>query len=121
MDGILLPALGVFASICLYVFSLLIPRFRRYALSALTAPFLASVTLLLGGFILADMNPAREYGAAYILNGKEHDPTRMDFFLMFLSAVATFVISGCGAFFIQKYAVSVIGRRLQSRRGRSLQ
>jgi hypothetical protein len=111
MDGILLPIAGLFVSFCFGLFSLVIPRLRRFALAALTAPFLTSVVLLMDGFILADMNPAREYGAAYIPNGREHDPTKLDFLLLLLSVVFTFVISGCGAYFIQKYATRAIRQR----------
>jgi hypothetical protein len=79
MDGILLPVAGLVVSLCLGLTSFVIPRLRRFTLAALTAPFLTSVALLIGGFILADMNPAREYGAAYVPNGREHDPTKLDF------------------------------------------
>jgi hypothetical protein len=119
MDGIGIPLLGALVSFTLFLLSLAIPRFRRFALAALAAPFIASVALLIGSFILADMNPAREYGAAYIPNGREHDPTRMDFFLVFLSGGITFVVSGYVVFVIQKYAAKTIGRRLQGRRARS--
>jgi hypothetical protein len=45
----------------------------------------------------------------------EHNPTRMDFFLVFLSVGVTFVVSGYVVFVIQKYAAKTIGRRLQER------
>lgn len=67
------------------------------------------------------MNPAREYGATYTPNGREHDPTSMDFFLVFLSVGVTFVASGYVVFVIQKYAAKTIGRRLQEWRARSHQ
>ena len=67
MDGILIPVAGLFVGVSFGLFSLMVPRLRRFTAAALTAPILASVVLLVGGFILADMNPAREYGAAYIL------------------------------------------------------
>jgi hypothetical protein len=111
MDGILLPIAGVFVGICFGLLSLAVPRLRPFTLAALTAPFLASVVLLIGSFILADMNPAREYGAAYIPNGHEHNPTKLDFFLLFLSVASTFVVSGWGAFFIQRYVTRAIGRK----------
>jgi hypothetical protein len=98
----------LFVGVSFGLFSLMVPRLRRFAAAALTAPILASVVLLVGGFILADMNPAWEYGAAYIPNGREHDPTKLDISLLFLSVVFTFVISGCGAFLIQKHATKII-------------
>lgn len=115
MDGIFLPVTGLFVSLCVGLISFVIPRLRRFTLAALTAPFLTSVVLLIGGFILADMNPAREYGAAYIPNGREHDPTKLDYALLFISVVSTFVMSGYVAFLAQKYATratgALIGRR----------
>jgi hypothetical protein len=111
MDGILLPIAGVFGGICFGLLSLAVPRLRPFALAALTAPFLTSIVLLIGSFILADMNPAREYGAAYIPNGHEHNPTRLDNFLLLLSVASTFVVSGWGAFSIQRYATRAIRRK----------
>ncbi len=111
MDGILLPVAGLLVSLCFGLISLVTPRLRRFTLAALTAPFLTSLVLLIGGFILADMNPAREYGAAYIPKGREHDPTKLDFALLFSSVVFTFFISGCVAFLVQKYATRAIRAR----------
>jgi hypothetical protein len=64
MDGIGIPILGMFVGLVLFLRCLAVPRLRRLSLAALASPFISSIVLLLGGFILADMNPAREYGAA---------------------------------------------------------
>jgi hypothetical protein len=104
MDGIGIPILGALASLALFLLSSVTPPLRRFALAALTAPFLASVVLLFGSFVLADMNPAREYGAAYIPSGREHNPTRTDFFLLCLAVGVTFYLSGYAAFIVQRRA-----------------
>jgi hypothetical protein len=110
MDGIGIPILGALVSLVLFVLCLAVPRLRYLSLAALASPFSASMVLLLGGFILADMNPAREYGAAYIPSGKEHDPTRLDLLLLFLSVGGAFIVTGYVGFAIQKVAGRILGR-----------
>src|SRR5580698_7154819 len=56
MDGIGIPILGAVDSLVLLLLCLAVPRLRSLSLAALTSPFIASIVLLLGGFILADMN-----------------------------------------------------------------
>jgi len=85
-----------------------IPRLRSYVLPALVAPFATSVVFLLGCFILADMNPAREYGASYISTGKEHDPTRVDYILLFAAFCTTLVVSSGTAYLVQRAALGVL-------------
>jgi hypothetical protein len=74
MDGILVPIGGVLLGICTTILLLLWRPLRRFALAALIAIPVTSVVFLLGGFIIADMNPAREYGSGYVPNGTEHNP-----------------------------------------------
>jgi hypothetical protein len=109
MDGIGIPILGAFVSFVSCVLCLAVPRLRHLSLAALASPFISSIVLLLGGFILADMNPAREYGAAYIPTGKEHDPTRLDFLLLFLSVAGTLIMTGYICFATQKFAGKILG------------
>ena len=96
MDGIFIPIVGLMTSIALGLVCASIPRLRSYVLPALVAPFATSVVFLLGCFTLADMNPAREYGASYISTGKEHDPTR-DYILMFAAVCTALVVSSVTA------------------------
>ena len=110
MDGIGIPILGALVSFVLCVLCLAVPRLRHLSLAALASPFISSIVLLLGALILADMNPAREYGAAYIPTGKEHDPTGLDFLLLFLSVGGAFMVTGYVAFAIQKFAGKILGR-----------
>jgi hypothetical protein len=100
VDGILIPIAGVFVGVVLFILCLALARLRKFALAALLSPFITSVVLLLGVFILADMNPAREYGHAYIPNG--HDPTRIDSVLLWLATVGAFLLSGYIAFKAQQ-------------------
>ena len=110
MDGILIPILGLLASIALGLLCLILPRFRRFTLPALITPFLTSGVFLVGAFILADMNPAREYGAAYVLTGKEHDPSALDYFLWLLATTVTMVLSAIGGYLIQRAGVELFSR-----------
>ncbi|RRA49336.1 hypothetical protein [Acidipila sp. EB88] len=111
MEIIILPLAGLLAGTFLALVSLTIPNLRRFTAAVWIAPFLASMVLLFGGFILADMNPAREYGASYIPDGHEHDPTRLDVALVLLCVFFTFVFSGYSAFRIQKHATKAIRAR----------
>jgi hypothetical protein len=70
MEGILIPIVGLMTSAVLGLVCALIPRLRSYLLPALVAPFATGIIFLFGCFILADMNPAREYGATYVSTGK---------------------------------------------------
>jgi hypothetical protein len=56
------------------------------------------------------MNPAREYGAAYIPTGKEHDPTMLDFLLPFLSVRGAFVVTCYFGFAVEKFLARILGR-----------
>jgi hypothetical protein len=62
----------------------------------------------MGAFILADMNPAREYGNAYIRNGHEHDPTGIDYVLLWLSTIGAFLLSGYIAFKVQQVIIGLL-------------
>lgn len=44
------------------------------------------------------MNPAREYGPAYLPTGKEHDPTRIDSRLWLSAVIGTIVLSAAATF-----------------------
>lgn len=114
MDGIGIPILGAAASIGLFVFALVAPPLRRFAFAVLFAPFSTSIVLLIGSLILADMNPTREYGAAYIPSGKEHDPSRLDYFLLWLAVTATFASTFAIAYFLQNYVNKAAAMRSQS-------
>jgi|HubBroStandDraft_6_1064221.scaffolds.fasta_scaffold1581095_1 hypothetical protein len=108
MEGILIPIVGLMTSVALGLVCALIPRLRSYVLPALVAPFVTSVVFLFGCFILADMNPAREYGAAYVSTGKEHDPTRVDYILLFAAVCITSVVSSGAAYLVQRAAVGIL-------------
>ena len=115
MDGILVPVFGILVSGVLGLICLIFPRLRRFFLAALASPFFTSVVLLLGAFILADMNPAREYGANYIPTGKEHNPTSLDYGLWLLSIVATFALSSILAYGVQRLGVNLLRTVLTDR------
>jgi hypothetical protein len=108
MEGIFIPIAGALIGAGLFSVCLVIARLRKFTLAALLAPFLTSVVLLLGAFILADMNPAREYGKAYTPNGHEHDPTGIDYVLLWLSTIGTLFLSGYIAFKIQQAIVGLL-------------
>jgi hypothetical protein len=108
VDGILIPIAGVFVGVALFILCLALAGLRKFALGALLSPFITSVVLLLGTFILADMNPAREYGKAYIPNGHEHDPAGIDYVLLWLSAIGAFLLSGYIAFKVQQAIIGLL-------------
>jgi hypothetical protein len=108
MEGIFIPIVGGLTGVGLFAVCLVIARLRKFALAALLTPFVTSVVLLLGGFILADMNPAREYGKAYILTGHEHDPTGIDYTLLGLCTVGAFLLSGYIAFKVQQAIIGLL-------------
>ena len=108
MDGILIPILGVLVSGLLGFVCLLRRPLRCYLLAALVSPSATSVVFLLGGFVMADMNPAREYGAAYIPTGKEHDPTRADYVLWLSAVLITLIVSAAGAYLAQRVAMHIL-------------
>jgi hypothetical protein len=93
---------GILALICLVK-----PQLRRYVLSALVTPFATNIAFLLGAFWLADMNPAREYGRAYIPTGKEHDPTRLDYLLWLSAVIATIALSAAASYLVQRVMLDV--------------
>lgn len=115
MDGILIPIVGLLVSILLGLVCLVIPRLRRFLLAAFASPFLTSVVFLLGGLVLADMNPAREYGAGYIPNGTEHDPNKLDYALWLLAVMATLAVSSVLAHAAQRLSVHMLQNALAER------
>jgi hypothetical protein len=115
MDGILIPIVGVLVSVLLGLVCLVVPRLRCFLLAALASPFLTSIAFLLGAFTLADMNPAREYGAAYIPTGQEHDPTKLDYGLWLLAVLATFALSSALAYGAQRLSVTMLQNALAGR------
>ena len=115
MDGILILIVGVLVSVSLGFVCLVVPRLRRFLLAALASPFLTSIVFLLGAFVLADMNPAREYGAAYIQTGKEYDPTKLDYGLWLLAVVATFALSSALAYGAQRLSINLLRTALAGR------
>jgi hypothetical protein len=108
MEGIFIPIVGALTGVGLFAICLVIARLRKFALAALLSPFITSVVLLMGVFILADMNPAREYGNGYIPNGHEHDPTGIDYVLLWLSTIGVFLLSGYIAFKAQQAIVGLL-------------
>ena len=115
MDGLLIPIVGVLLSLVLGFVRLVVPRLRRFLLAALVSPFLSSVVFLLGAFVLADMNPARDYGAAHILTGREHNPTRLDYGLWLLAVMTTFLIGSALAYRAQRLSVRMLQKALSGR------
>jgi hypothetical protein len=110
VDGILIPMCGVLISGMLGLTCLFRPRLHPYFLSALATPFATSVVFLLGAFWLADMNPAREYGPTYIPNGREHDPTRIDYVLWLSAVIGTMVLTAVAAYFGQRLSIQALKR-----------
>ena len=108
MDGILVPICGVLISGLFGIICIAVSRFRRFLLAALASPFITSVVFLFGGFVLGDMNPAREHGASYIPTGKEHDPTRLDYGFWVLAVVVTFAASSALANGAQQWGVTLL-------------
>lgn len=115
MDGIAVPILGALVGAWLFIECLVTHRFRRFAFAALVSPFAASLAFILGSFILADMNPAREYGASYVLTGNEHDSTKTDVLLWLLSVPLTFLVSGFICFKLQQLGGGLL-QRIRPRR-----
>ena len=93
MDGLGIPILGGLIGFVALMVCTSDPRFRRFALAAIISPLAASLVFVIGSFLLADMNLAREYGAQYTPTGKEHDPTTFDTCLWLGSTVVTFFLS----------------------------
>ena len=102
MDGILVPLLSLIVGGALGLTCAVRPRLRAYSLAALVTTPATSVTFLLGAFLLADMNPAREYGTAYIPTGGEHDPTRLENLLWSSAVIATLILTAAAAYFGQR-------------------
>jgi hypothetical protein len=94
MDGLGIPILGGLVSLLAFFVCLLVRRLRRYALAALVSPFTASIVFLIGMFLVADMNPAVEYGPSYTPTGREHNPTTGHLVFWLLSVVVAFLVSG---------------------------
>jgi hypothetical protein len=110
MDGIGIPIAGAVVSLALFLVCRGTPRLKRFALAALVAPFASSVVFMVGSFILADMNPAVEYGSSYIPTGNEHDPTKGDVLLWLASVAATFFLSAFVCLKIQGLFASILRR-----------
>ena len=68
MESALIP--GALVGLGLFLKCVATPNLRRFTLAALVSPFASSLVFILGSFILADMNPAAEYGSAYLLTGQ---------------------------------------------------
>ena len=110
MDGIGVPLLGAAVGFAAVIVCLNVPRLRRFALAALISPFVASLVFLVGLFMLADMNPAIEYGTQYTPTGREHDPTMFNNVLWLGSTGMTFVLSGVVCLKAQQIGVRIIQR-----------
>jgi hypothetical protein len=108
MEGILIPVFGALIGGTLGLICFFKPQLRQYFLSALITPIATSVAFLLGAFWLADMNPAREYGRAYIPNGKEHDPTRLDYILWLSAVIGTMVLCATVLHLVQRVTLNVL-------------
>jgi len=83
---------------------------QRFALAALVSPFLSSIVFIVGSFILSDMNPAAEYGSAYVPNGMEHNPTNGETALWLLSVVLMFLMSAFVCVKLQRIFVWIVRR-----------
>lgn len=92
MDGIGLPIPAFLLSSLLCLIFGKIQPLRRFALAALISPFLSSIVLLFGSWILSDMNPCVEFGSSCVPPGG-HNPTRLDVGLWLLSVGVTFLLS----------------------------
>jgi hypothetical protein len=103
MDGLGIPILGGLVSMGTFLLCLAVSRFRRFALAALVSPFASSLVFLVGMFIIADMNPAVEYGSDYIPNGHERDATKVDIALWLSSVGVTFMTSAFVCFKAQQF------------------
>ena len=107
MDGILIPIAGFLVGIVLGCLCAVFRSLRRFILPALVSPFLTSIALLFGVFMLADMNPAREYGSAYIPSGNEHDPTMIHYICLVVAVIAVASVSAWVSYLIQKGIVGL--------------
>jgi len=58
------------------------------------------------------MNPAREYGAAYIPTGTERDPNKLDYALWLLAVIATFAVSSALSYFAQRLSIHMLQNTL---------
>ena|SRR5579862_5237086 len=94
MDGIGLPILALLFGAVSYLFC----RRTPFALAAFLSPFVSSVVLLFGSWILSDMNPCVEYGSSCVPKGA-HD---LELSLLLLSVPLTFALSAVICFKIQK-------------------
>ena len=112
MDGLGIPILGGLASLFAFLVCLLVRRLRRYSLAALVSPFASSLAFLVGMFVLADMNPAAEYGPSYTPTGQEHNPTTGQIVFWLGSVAVTFLVSGFLGIKIQQILHKVLRRIL---------
>ena len=115
MEILVLTLLTAVAAAVLSGICLLLPLLRRFALAVFTAPVITSFVVVFGSWILADMNPAREYGAAYIPTGREHDPTTLDRALFLIVIGATFTITAVASYILQSVAVFSVKTFLEAR------
>jgi hypothetical protein len=106
MEGIGIPILGAFVAGFLFLVCVVVPTLRPYALAALVSPFAASIVFMVGAFILADMNPAREYGSEYVPKGTELDRTKVHVVLWLLSVIATLTVSAVVCVRLQREAIA---------------
>lgn len=61
------------------------------------------------------MNPAREYRAAYIPTGREHDPTRADNVLWLSAILITLIVSAVSAYLAQRVAMQILQGALDAK------
>lgn len=102
MDGLGIPILGGLVGFAALLVCLSHPTFRRYALAALVSPTAASV--------VADMNPAVEYGAQYIPTGREHNPTTLNYCAWLGSTMLTFLVRAGVCFKVQQAGAGILRR-----------
>ncbi|MCX6612076.1 MAG: hypothetical protein NTW74_14630 [Acidobacteria bacterium] len=108
MDGLGIIILGALVAPIVFLVCLVIPRMRPYALAGLVSPFISSIVFLLGLFIIADMNPAIEYGSEYTPKGTEHDPNFFAAALLLIAVAAAFAVSSIVCNTIQSMAIEAV-------------
>ena len=110
MDGLGIPIFGGFIGLVALLVCSSNPRLKRFALAACVSPFIASIVFLIGLFIIADMNPAVEYGAQYTPTGREHDPTALNYGAWLGSTILTFSVSAIVCFRAQQIGAGILRR-----------
>lgn len=108
MEGIGIIVIGFLMSAALGLLCFLSKSLRQFTLAALVSPFATSIAFLLGAFVLADMNPGREYGSAYIPKGTEHNPVALNYFEWLIAVLTTATLSATLSYLLQKGAVKLL-------------